>query len=214
MSAGAARSEPDRLGERRRGAIRVAVRRFSPQPGAAVLRRRCRALAGTMSLIALATWITTAGGGLYLLSIWLIEYDKDFQSVAATRLPPAVLTAHVLLALGGLFIWIGYVIVGQDRLAWIALGAMLLAATLGVFMATRWVGVYRATREIRRNLAEQKAGRLTLAGDSPGVATLEVVRDIGPPERNFPLPVVIAHGAFAAATITLVLLTVLGVFGS
>ena len=48
-----------------------------------------------MSLIALVTWITTAGGGLYLLSIWLIEYDKDFQSVAATRLPPAVLTAHV-----------------------------------------------------------------------------------------------------------------------
>ena len=76
-----------------------------------------------MSLIALVTWITTAGGGLYLLSIWLIEYDKEFQSVAATRLPPAVLTAHVLLALGGLFVWIGYVIADQDRLAWIALGA-------------------------------------------------------------------------------------------
>ena len=30
-----------------------------------------------MSLIALATWIATAGAGLYLLSIWLIEYDKD-----------------------------------------------------------------------------------------------------------------------------------------
>jgi hypothetical protein len=167
-----------------------------------------------MSLIALALWITTAGGGLYLLSIWLIEYDKDFQAVAATRLPPAVLAGHVLLALGGLFLWIGYVIADQDRLAWIALGAILLAATLGVFMATRWVGVYRATREMRRRLAEQKAGRLTLAGGTRRVATLDVDRDIGPPERNFPLPVVIAHGAFAAATIALVLLTVLGVFGS
>ncbi len=125
-----------------------------------------------------------------------------------------MLTAHVLLALGGLLIWIGYVIADQDRLAWIALGAMLLAATLGVFMATRWVGVYRATREIRRSLAEQQAGRLTLLGDSAGVATLEVVADIGPPERNFPLPVVIAHGTFAAVTITLVLLTALGVGGS
>jgi hypothetical protein len=167
-----------------------------------------------MSLIALAVWVITAAAGLYLLSIWLIEYDKDFQSVAATRLPPAVLTAHVTLALGGLFIWIGYVIADQDRLAWIALGAILLGATLGVFMATRWVGVYRATREMRRSLAEQKAARLTLAGESHGLATLEVERDIGPPERNFPLPVVIAHGAFATATIALVLLTVLGVFGS
>jgi hypothetical protein len=167
-----------------------------------------------MSLIALVVWIATAGAGLYLLSIWLIEYDKDFQAVTATRLPPAVLTAHVLLALGGLFIWIGYVIADQDRLAWIALGAVLLAAMLGVFMASRWVGVYRATRQMRRSLAEHKAARLTLAGDARGVATLEPESDIGPPERNFPLPVVIAHGVFAAATIGIVLLTVLGVFGS
>jgi hypothetical protein len=43
---------------------------------------------------------------------------------------------------------------------------------------------------------------------------LEPKPDLGPPERNFPLPVVIAHGAFAAATITLVLLTALRVGGS
>ena len=39
---------------------------------------------------------------------------------------------------------------------------------------------------------------------------MEHDQNLGPPERNFPLPVVIAHGAFAAATITLVLLTALG----
>jgi hypothetical protein len=164
-----------------------------------------------MSLIALVTWIVTAGVGLYLLSIWLIEYDKEFQSVAATRLPPAVLTAHVTLALGGLFVWIGYVIVDQDRLAWVALGAVLLGATLGIFMATRWVGVYRATRDARRRLAELKAGRLTLVGGPGDISTLELARDLGPPERNFPLPAVIAHGVFAVTTITLVVLTVLGV---
>lgn len=167
-----------------------------------------------MSLIALVTWIVTAGVGLYLLSIWLIEYDKEFQSVAATRLPPAVLTAHVTLALGGLFVWIGYVIVDQDRLAWIALGAVLLGATLGIFMATRWVGVYRATRDARRRLAELKAGRLTLVGGPGDISTLELARDLGPPERNFPLPAVIAHGVFAVTTITLVVLTVLGVVSS
>jgi hypothetical protein len=37
---------------------------------------------------------------------------------------------------------------------------------------------------------------------------------IGPPERNFPLPVVIGDGSFTAVTITLVLLAGLGVRGS
>jgi hypothetical protein len=170
-----------------------------------------------MSLIALATWIMTAGGGLYLLSIWLIEYDKEFQSVTATRLPPAVLTSHVLLAGGGLLAWIGYLIFDQDRLAWTAVVAVLLAATLGTIMAIRWIGVYRATRAIRRSQAELASlttAPLTLAGQPSRLPTLELARDLGPPERNFPLPVVIAHGAFAALTITLVLLTALGVGGS
>ncbi len=178
-----------------------------------------------MSLFALIAWITTAGGGLYLLSIWLIEYDKDFQSVAATRLPPAVLTTHVLLAGGGLLVWIGYLIYDEDRLAWTAVAAVLLAATLGVIMAIRWIGVYRAGRAAKRIQAELAGARLSLVRDPGGmagsgpagpvsVATLERAQDFGPPERNFPLPVVIAHGVFAAATITLVLLTALGVGGS
>ena len=170
-----------------------------------------------MSLIALATWIMTAGGGLYLLSVWLIEYDKDFQSVAATRLPPAVLTAHVLLAGGGLLAWIAYLIYDQERLAWTAAGAVLLAATLGVTMAIRWLSVYRATRAATRSrakLAELAEAQLTMAGSPRRAAMLAQAPDIGPPERNFPLPVVVAHGTFAAATITLVLLTALGVGGS
>ena len=167
-----------------------------------------------MSLIALATWIVTAGFGLYLLSIWLIEYDKDFQSVTATRLPPAVLTSHVLFAGGGLLAWIGYLILDQDRLAWTAVVAVLTAATLGVTMAIRWVGVYRAGRASKRRQAELAAAPHAVLAGPGAVATLEQAADLGPPERNFPLPVVIAHGAFAAATITLVLLTALGVGGS
>ena len=99
-----------------------------------------------MSLIALALWITTAAGGLYLLSIWLIEYDRDFQSVAETRLPPVVLACHVLLAGGGLLVWAGYLVFDQDRLAWTAVAALCVAGTLGTVMAIRWAAVYRATR--------------------------------------------------------------------
>jgi hypothetical protein len=162
-----------------------------------------------VSLIALFTWIMTAAGGLYLLSIWLIEYDKDFQAVAATRLPPPVLAAHVSLAGGGLVLWIYYLFYDNDYLGWISAGAICTAAALGIVMAIRWLSVYRAKR------AGIRLDRVA-AGPPGGVAVLDrpAQHQEGPPERNFPLPVVIAHGAFAAATLTLVLLSVSGVGGS
>jgi hypothetical protein len=166
-----------------------------------------------MSLVALALWIITAGFGLYLLSIWLIEYDRDFQSAAATRLPPAVLASHVVLAFGGLLVWAGYLLFDQDRLAWTAAVALCLAATLGATMAIRWVSVYRASRTSPAG-ARQTSSHLTFAGRQHGAPTAGPLIREGPPERNFPLPVVIAHGAFATATLALVLLTVLGVGGS
>jgi hypothetical protein len=166
-----------------------------------------------MSLIALITWITAAAGGLYLLSIWLIEYDKEFQSTAATRLPPAVLISHATLAGGGLIIWAGYLVFDIDNLVWVSALVLLVAATLGSFMASRWVGVYRETRHIRLAAAEQEAV-MSSGGTSRHVATLTRPARIGPPERNFPLPVVIAHGGFAFATIAMVLLIAFGVGGS
>jgi hypothetical protein len=163
-----------------------------------------------MSLLALVTWIMTAGAGLYLLSIWLIEYDKDFQAVAATRLPPPVLAAHVTLAAGSLLLWIYYLFYDNDAVARVSAIGLSLAAVLGVVMAVRWFGVYQAKRDsIRLN-------RVARGGQRGGVTVLDrpVTAEEGPPERNFPLPVVIAHGSFAAATLTLVLLTAFGVGGS
>jgi hypothetical protein len=161
-----------------------------------------------MSLLALFCWITTAGGGMYLLSIWLIEYDKDFHAVSATRLPPALLASHVVLAAGGLLVWADYLVYDQDDAAWTAVAAILMAATLGAVMAIRWIGVYRTYR------ASRPRAQLVLASQRGGVAVLDRPAIEGPPERNFPLPVVLAHGAFAALTITLVLLTAFGVGGS
>jgi hypothetical protein len=163
-----------------------------------------------MSLLALVIWIMTAGVGLYLLSIWLIEYDKDFQAVAATRLPPPVLAAHVTLAGGSLLLWIYYLFYDNDGVAWVAAAGLSLAAVLGVVMAVRWFAVYRAKRDSLR------LNRVARSGWRGSVAVLDrpVTAEEGPPERNFPLPVVIAHGSFAAATLTLVLLTAFGVGGS
>jgi len=148
-----------------------------------------------MSVAALISWFVTALGGLYLLAIWLIEYDPEFQSAAATRLPVPVIASHVLLALSGLVVWAVYVITDQDRAAWTAMFMLTAIVALGLTMAVRWVAVYRV-----------RVAAGTAAAPDAGDAAAQ----LAPPERHFPLPVVIGHGIFAGVTVVLVLLTVLG----
>jgi len=143
-----------------------------------------------MNIAALFTWMVTILAGLVLLIIWIIEYDREFQSAAATRLPVPVISAHALLGLGGLMLWISYLLLDQKGLAWATVAALGTVAVLGLIMAARWIGVYRAV-------------------GNPGPS---LTRNVNvPPERNFPLPVVVAHGILAVTTLTLVLFTALGV---
>ncbi len=142
-----------------------------------------------MSVAALVTWMITILGGLILLVVWIIEYDREFQSAAATRLPVPVISAHALLGMGGLELWVVYLLFGEERLAWAAVAVLGTVAVLGLIMAARWIRVYRA-----------------FAAPGPSLTrTISV-----PAERNFPLPVVIAHGLLAVTTLVLVLLTALG----
>ena len=67
-----------------------------------------------MSIAALITWFSTALIGLYLLVIWLIEYDPEFQAEAATELPVPVISTHVLLAVSGLVLWAAYLITDAE----------------------------------------------------------------------------------------------------
>ena len=97
-----------------------------------------------MSIAALFTWMITILGGLILLVIWIIEYDREFQSAAATRLPVPVISAHALLAMGGLLFWIAYLLLDEERLAWAAVAILGTVAVLGLIMAARWIRVYRS----------------------------------------------------------------------
>lgn len=142
-----------------------------------------------MSVVALFTWMVTVLAGLILLIIWIIEYDAEFQTAAATRLPVPVISAHALLGLGGLMLWIGYLLLNQKRLAWATVGALGTVAVLGLIMAARWVRVYR-----------------TVGNPGPSLTRDAIV----PPERNFPLPVVLLHGILAVTTLVLVLFTAIG----
>ena len=142
-----------------------------------------------MSIAALFTWMITILAGLILLVIWIIEYDREFQSAAATRLPVPVISAHALLAMGGLMLWVAYLLLDEERLAWAAVAILGTVAVLGLIMAARWIRVYRA-----------------FVAPGPSLTRRVTV----PPERNFPLPVVVAHGILAVTTLVLVLFTVLG----
>jgi hypothetical protein len=142
-----------------------------------------------MSVAALFTWMVTIMAGLVLLVIWIIEYDREFQSAAATRLPVPVISAHALLGMGGLLLWISYLLLDQERLAWAAVCVLGAVALLGLIMAARWIGVYRS-----------------FVDPGPSFTRTAAV----PPERNFPVPVVVAHGVLAVTTLVLVLFSALG----
>jgi hypothetical protein len=136
-----------------------------------------------VSTAALVTWIITVLGGLILLIIWLMEYDREFQTSATTRLPVPVISAHALLGVGGLMLWVVYLISDDDQLGWVTLADLGVVAALGLVMAVRWISVYRRY-------------------EAPGKAA---ARDIAvPPERHFPVPVILLHGTFAVITLALV----------
>jgi len=143
-----------------------------------------------MNIAALFTWMMTVLAGAILLVIWIIEYDPEFQSAVATRLPVPVISTHALVGLGSLELWVAYLLLGQPRLAWATVAALGVAAVLGLTMAARWIRVYRAYA-------------------NPGPALTREM--IAPPERSFPVLVVIIHGLLAVTTLVLVLLTALGV---
>ena len=87
-------------------------------------------------------------------------------------------------------LWISYLLLDQKRLAWATVGALGAVAVLGLIMAARWIRVYRA-----------------VGNPGPSLTRSAIV----PPERNFPLPVVVLHGLLAVTTLVLVLFTALGV---
>jgi hypothetical protein len=150
-----------------------------------------------MPVLALIAWSVTAIAGLYLLAIWLIEYDPKFRHAAASRLPIPIVVGHGLFAVGGLVSWVMYLVTDKRLYSWVAVGAMVFIAALGLTMAVRWIGVYRA----RPSRAFAQAVSVS-AGP------------VVPPERHLPVSGVIAHAAFAIVTIVLVVLTVLNVNGS
>ncbi|MGE5290734.1 MAG: hypothetical protein ACM3ML_26790 [Micromonosporaceae bacterium] len=151
-----------------------------------------------MGIAALITWLIAAAGGFYLLAGWLSHGGVRQQQTRTTRFPAPVIFGHFLLAATGLVVWIVYMAVGGKGLAWAGFIILLPVALLGFTMFARWIPVYRARATVR-------------PGDGPGTAVASPADATVPAERHLPVPAVFGHGAFAAATLVLVLLTALGV---
>ncbi|HEY3530471.1 MAG TPA: hypothetical protein VGK78_15105 [Nocardioides sp.] len=136
-----------------------------------------------MDIAALIVWIVTALGGFYLLGTWISK--GGHRQPSSSRFPPPLIFGHFALAAIGLILWIIYVATDSDALEWIAFIIILVVALLGFTMLARWIPTYR----------------------SRSTSTDEV----RPAEGHFPVAVVAAHGALAATTVVLVLLTLIGV---
>ncbi len=60
-----------------------------------------------------------------------MEYDRDFQTAAATRLPVPLISTHALLGLCGLMAWGFYMVTDAEQLAWATIADVGLVAILG-----------------------------------------------------------------------------------
>jgi len=136
-----------------------------------------------MEWAALISWIVTAAGGFFLLTIWYSRGGMQQREGGRIRAP--LILSHFGLAAIGLVLWIIYVATDSEALAWIAFALLLVVAVLGFTMFAIW---WR-----RRQL---------------GAAAGEAAE---PAEQRFPVPVVALHGLLAVTTLILVLLSALEV---
>jgi hypothetical protein len=139
-----------------------------------------------MEWAALITWVLTAGGGFFLLTIWLKNGGMAQQERGRIR-PPLIL-GHFALAATGLVLWIIYVASDSDALAWIAFVLLLVVAAIGFTMFGIWIG--------------QRRGR---GGDVTAAPSAHAA------EQRFPVAIVGVHGLLAATTLVLVFLATVGV---
>jgi manganese efflux pump family protein len=197
----------------------------APPPGTSSLPAASRSPASrggrdlAMSVAALFAWLVTAGSGAYVLGSWIAQGGSLRHRAAGTSTgsPPTVVFGHFGLALGGLVIWVTYLVTGWVALAWAAVGVLLPVAGLG--MATLAVGLpgYRTAavtghpdgiQTIRISAGGAQTIRRGQDGSQPAIIG---TRTGTAPARARLSPLVVAgHGLLAVTTMLLVLLAALG----
>jgi hypothetical protein len=163
-----------------------------------------------MGIAALIAWIVTAGGGFFLLSVWLRRGGMRQQAAGTTSFRAWLIFGHFLLAAVGLVLWLAYVVTDAEGLKWPTFAILVVVGLLGGTMFLRWLGVRGATTAT----VPAGAGSATPPAGEPQSAEKSAEKSAEEPaERGLPVPVVALHGVLAVATVVLVLLTALEVGG-
>jgi len=149
-----------------------------------------------MAIASLVVWILTASGGAFLLAKWV--RGGGHRASTASSLPPPVVFGHFVLAALGLVLWIVYVITDNHPIGWIGVALLAPVVVLGFVMVARW----QSTRRRVASTATQPSSTAGMPSPSQNA-----------PERSFPVPVVVAHGVLAVATIVLALLALAEIGG-
>jgi hypothetical protein len=173
-----------RIAAERAAASRAAAKRHRIAEGAATSDVRSPGTRVPVRLAALAAWLLTAGSGSVLLRNWL-AHGRRRRAAGSPGPFRGLVFSHFGLALGGLSIWIGYLLTHWAPLAWIAFAILLPVAGLG--MAT----VIEAIPE---------------PDPAPPSAALR--------RRKTPVVMISAHGVLAIATLLLALLGSVAALGS
>jgi hypothetical protein len=162
-------------------------------------------------IAALVTWVITAGFGSSLFLTWLARGGLAQQprskwltvSLPPPYFPAPLVFSHILLATGGLGVWIVHLLFRSVVAAWIAFFMLLPVALFGFSMFGRWLGSRRL-----RVTALPPARRSSIPDPvRPGM----LPRSQTLAESRLPALVVACHGVFGAATIVLVLAAATGV---
>jgi hypothetical protein len=146
-----------------------------------------------MEWAALITWVLTAGGGFFMLGVWLKNGGMKQSDTPGDRIRPPRILSHFALAATGLVLWLIFLATDSKALAWIAFALLLVVALLGFSMLAVWL------RQRGREPALAGGGNVGAVGG--GV----------PAEQHFPPGIVGLHGLLAATTLVLVFLVAVGV---
>ena len=88
-----------------------------------------------MRTAGLVAWCLTALLGLYLLRTWIVNGGlRGRRTGRPSRFAPALILGHGGLAATGLAVWVGFLVVGAEPLAWLALAILVPVAALGSTM--------------------------------------------------------------------------------
>src|SRR5215470_20394624 len=90
--------------------------------------------ATSVGLAALITWSAGVLAGLYMLLVWLIENDVTGRHTAPSQLRVPVIFGHLALAIAGLGVWVAYLVLDRDVLAWASVAALTAIILLGLTM--------------------------------------------------------------------------------